>query len=77
MAPSAIETTTLSSRTVEPTAKLTSNIGPYKELASVGYSKQAEEEGTGAAKVWDNAPTSRDLTNIPKVQALPAHLGKR
>jgi sulfonate dioxygenase len=55
MAPSATETVTLPSRTVETsTVKLTSNTGPYKELAPIGYEKSAEEEGTGgfaAAKV--------------------------
>lgn len=54
MAPSATETTTLPSRTAEPAVKLTSSTGPYKELAPIGYSKKAEEEGTDgfeAAKV--------------------------
>lgn len=54
MAPSATETTTLSSRAVEPAVKLSSNTGPYKELAPIGYSKEAEVEGKdghAAAKV--------------------------
>jgi sulfonate dioxygenase len=51
MAPSATETTTLPVRTVEtPTVKLTSNTGPYKELAPIGYEKKAEEEGTEGHK---------------------------
>jgi sulfonate dioxygenase len=50
MAPSATETTTLPARTAEPTVKLTSNTGPYKELAPIGYSKQAEEEGKDGFK---------------------------
>lgn len=55
MAPSATETTTIPSRTVDvPTVKLTTNTGPYKELAPIGYEKKAEEEGIDghdAAKV--------------------------
>ena len=43
MAPSATETTTLPSHTAQP-VKLTSNVGPYKELAPIGYEKKAEEE---------------------------------
>lgn len=51
MAPSATETTTTPSQTVEPTTvKLTSNTGPYKELAPIGYEKKAEEEGTDGHK---------------------------
>lgn len=50
MAPSATETTTLPTRTVEPAVKLTFNTGPYKELTPVGYSKRAEEEGTDGFK---------------------------
>lgn len=51
MAPSAIETTT---ETQAPTVKLTGAVGPYKELAPIGYEKEAEENGKGeflAAKV--------------------------
>ena len=55
MAPSAVETTTVVDRTFQPsTVKLTSGIGPYKELATVGYEKEVEEKGRGgfnAAKV--------------------------
>lgn len=50
MAPSATETITLPTRQV----KLTSNVGPYKELAPIGYEKDAEEQGKdgfSAAKV--------------------------
>lgn len=50
MAPSATETTT----TEHLTAKLTSNTGPYKELAPIGYEKDVEEQGKDglpAAKV--------------------------
>ena len=57
MAPSATETVTLSTRPAEPTqVKLTSNTGPYKELAPIGYEKEAEEQGKDgfqAAKVCD------------------------
>jgi sulfonate dioxygenase len=56
MAPSAIETVTLPTRDAEtPKVKLTSNTGPYKELAPIGYEKEAEEHGKDgfqAAKVW-------------------------
>jgi sulfonate dioxygenase len=47
MAPSAVETTTttLPTRTVESLVKLTGGVGQYKELAPIGYEKQAEEEG--------------------------------
>jgi hypothetical protein len=55
MAPSATETITLPTRRVETsTVKLTSNNGPYKELAPIGYEKEAEEQGKdgfAAAKV--------------------------
>lgn len=47
MAPSATETVTLPLRTQESTVKLTGTTGPYKELAPVGYEKDAEEEGKG------------------------------
>ena len=51
MAPSATETTTIP---VRSEVKLTSNTGPYKELAPIGYEKEAEElgkDGFEAAKV--------------------------
>jgi sulfonate dioxygenase len=55
MAPSVTETVTLPSRAAETsTVKLTSNTGPYKELAPIGYEKTAEEQGKdgfSAAKV--------------------------
>jgi len=55
MAPSATETVTLPTRAVEtPKVKLTSSTGPYKELAPIGYEKEAEEQGKDgfqAAKV--------------------------
>lgn len=54
MAPSATETTTLPVRSQTSAVKLTSNTGPYKELAPIGYEKEAEEQGKdgfGAAKV--------------------------
>jgi sulfonate dioxygenase len=55
MAPSATETVTVPSRSVENSqVKLTSNTGPYKELAPIGYEKEAEEQGKDgfqAAKV--------------------------
>ena len=55
MAPSATETTTLPLRTTETsTVKYTSSTGPYKEIAPVGYEKDAELEGKDghhAAKV--------------------------
>ncbi len=58
MAPSATETVTLSTRPAEHTqVKLTSNTGPYKELAPIGYEKEAEEQGKygfQAAKVFDS-----------------------
>ncbi|KAI9053011.1 hypothetical protein LZ554_003281 [Drepanopeziza brunnea f. sp. 'monogermtubi'] len=41
MAPSATETITLEHSPV----KLTSNVGPYKELAPIGYEKDIEEQG--------------------------------
>lgn len=80
MAPSATETTTLPTRTVEPTVKLTSNTGPYKELAPIGYSKQAEEEGKDghkAAKVRETLPLSKGLPNLNYiVPKLPPDLGQ-
>jgi hypothetical protein len=57
MAPSATETTTIPTRS---SVKLTSNAGPYKELAPIGYEKEVEEQGRdgfSAAKVC--------LTSIP------------
>jgi sulfonate dioxygenase len=46
MAPSAIETSTVTERrNVNPTVKLTGGIGPYKELSPIGYEKEAEETG--------------------------------
>ncbi|KAF4637739.1 hypothetical protein G7Y89_g353 [Cudoniella acicularis] len=61
MAPSAVETTTLPVREAETsTVKLTSNSGPYKELAPIGYEKKAEEEGIdgfSAAKYKNYLPT--------------------
>jgi sulfonate dioxygenase len=55
MAPSATETetTTLPSHT---TVKLTTNIGPYKELAPIGYSVETEERGSNAAKYQNYLP---------------------
>jgi sulfonate dioxygenase len=52
MAPSAIETITTPTATQK--VRLTGNVGPYKELAPIGYSKEIEEEGKDgfqAAKV--------------------------
>lgn len=55
MAPSAIETTTIESPApARATIKHTGGVGQYKELAPIGYSKEAEEEGKDgfeAAKV--------------------------
>ena len=51
MAPSATETATIPSRSV---VTLTTNTGPYKELAPIGYEREAELEGKDgfqAAKV--------------------------
>lgn len=66
MAPSATETVTLPTRAVEdPKVKLTSNTGPYKELAPIGYEKEAEEQGRDgfqAAKVCASlVPIPRDI----------------
>jgi sulfonate dioxygenase len=64
MAPSATETTTLPLRTTETTTvKYTSSTGPYKEIAPVGFEKDAElkgKDGHHAAKVCFpiNAPGS-------------------
>jgi len=61
MAPSATETITIPSRPAQTsTVKLTSNTGPYKELAPIGYEKKAEEEGIDgfkAAKYRNYLPT--------------------
>ena len=66
MAPSATETVTLSTRPAEPTqVKLTSNTGPYKELAPIGYEKEAEEQGKDgfqAAKVCEFVDIGRTNT---------------
>ncbi|CAG8976918.1 hypothetical protein HYALB_00011867 [Hymenoscyphus albidus] len=56
MAPSATETITIPSQTETPTVKLTSNSGPYKELAPIGYEKSAEEEGSHPAKYQNYLP---------------------
>lgn len=50
MAPSATETTTLPIRAETSSVKLTSSTGPYKELAPIGYEKEAEEEGKDGFK---------------------------
>lgn len=80
MAPSATETITLPSRTVEKsTVKLTSNTGPYKELAPIGYEKKAEEEGADgflAAKVKLH-PSLSVLYSLIAVSKLFATLGNR
>ncbi|RDW80520.1 putative alpha-ketoglutarate-dependent sulfonate dioxygenase-1 [Coleophoma crateriformis] len=58
MAPAATETTT--TETQRPTVKLTSAAGPYKELAPIGYEKEAEENGKGdfqAARYRNYLPT--------------------
>jgi sulfonate dioxygenase len=63
MAPSATETTTIPSRTVETsTVKLTSNTGPYKELAPIGYEKKAEEEGVDGHKAAKVGPPAHFQT---------------
>lgn len=57
MAPSATETATIPSR---PVVTLTTNTGPYKELAPIGYEKEAELEGKNgfhAAKYKNYLPT--------------------
>jgi hypothetical protein len=55
MAPSATETVTLPTHPVgQSQVRLTSSTGPYKELAPIGYEKEAEEQGKDgfqAAKV--------------------------
>jgi sulfonate dioxygenase len=71
MAPSATETTTLPTRTVEPTVKLTSNTGPYKELAPIGYSKKAEEEGSDGFKAAKVRRLPMAQLNVPNLLLLP------
>jgi len=62
MAPSATETTTLPTRTAETsTVKLTANIGPYKELAPIGYKKEVEEEGKDGFKAAKVCQALADL----------------
>jgi hypothetical protein len=66
MAPSATETTTLPSRANESsTVRLTGNgLGEYKELAPIGYDKEAEEKGVGKfapASVRSNDTKSSNL----------------
>ncbi len=54
MAPSATETVIASRPAETSTVRLTSSTGPYKELAPIGYEKDAElkgKDGFGAAKV--------------------------
>lgn len=78
MAPSATqtETVTLPDRTTESLVKLTGGVGPYKELAPIGYEKKAEEEGPNAAKVrFLLSILSVHSHNTHLVQALPASLG--
>lgn len=58
MAPSATETTTTTLPT-RTTVKLTTNNGPYKELAPIGYEKDIEEQGKdgiAAAKYQNYLP---------------------
>ena len=52
MAPSAVETTTVTSPTSSPVEVrwTAGDSGPYKELVSVGYEKQTEEEGKDGYK---------------------------
>ncbi len=50
MAPSATETITLPQRTASSSVKLTGGVGPYKELAPIGYEKEAEEQGKDGFK---------------------------
>jgi sulfonate dioxygenase len=64
MAPSATETVTLPTRNIEtPQVKLTSNAGPYKELAPIGYEKEAEEKGKDG---FHAAKVRIPLTPIPR-----------
>jgi hypothetical protein len=81
MAPSATETVTLSTRPAEHSqVKLTSNTGPYKELAPIGYEKEAEEQGKDgfqAAKVCESLILAEQKLNNPSVRKLSSNLGQR
>jgi hypothetical protein len=47
MAPSAVETSIATDRHhFKPTLKFAGGVGPYKELSTIGYEKEAEEKGT-------------------------------
>jgi hypothetical protein len=79
MAPSATETVTLPTRPAEHSQpKLTSNTGPYKELAPIGYEKEAEEHGKDgfqAARVWnsvDTGPADTKSTSTETISQLGA-----
>jgi hypothetical protein len=66
MAPSATETTTLPSRTNESsTVRLTGDgLGEYKELAPIGYDKEAEEKGVGKFAPASVRSTCLKLSNM-------------
>jgi hypothetical protein len=78
MAPSATETVTLPARNVE-SVKYTSATGPYKEIAPIGYEKEAEKEGKDgfkAAKVRTSRTVCfQSLADLDTVSKLPSHLG--
>lgn len=76
MAPSATSTITVPVQETS-TVKLTSNTGPYKELAPIGYEKDAElkgKEGHSAAKVI-SLPEQPMYILTESVSKLPPYVG--
>lgn len=57
MAPSAIETITITERPSVRESLKNNDLGSYKDLASVGYEKEKEEEGENAAKYKHYLPS--------------------
>jgi len=75
MAPSATETTTLP---IHSSVKLTSNSGPYKELAPIGYEKEVEEQGKdgfSAAKVCLTTSPINTLADSSTSTKTTCHIG--
>lgn len=79
MAPSATETITVPVQTEDVTkVRLTANSGPYKELAPIGYEKDAElkgKDGHNAAAVCIRHCLQRTSLTHP-VPSLPPNMGQ-
>lgn len=77
MAPSATETVVVPTEQVQK-VRLTGNAGPYKELAPIGYAKEAELEGTDGHKAAQVCGIERAWENLLTVlvSSLSAHMGQ-